>query len=101
MDNKQEKLKLGETGVYSSMGKEGELFGVNLKNLTDLEKGLALKGLGKQSAHLFLEQIRYMTVYPRHAEPKSSEGLGEIVEVMNLKNLTDPEKGLAPKGLGK
>ena len=33
-------------GMDSSIGKEGELFGVNIKNVVNLEKGLAPSNLG-------------------------------------------------------
>jgi len=68
------------------MGKESELFGVSFKNIDRLEQGLAPSGLGKRTVHLFLEQIEDMLAYPRYHNTKSSEGVGELVQVVTTMN---------------
>ena len=69
-------------GMDASIGKEGELFGVNLKNVINLERGLAPSNLGKHTISLLLEQIDDVTAYPRHANHRNSEGLGDFVEAV-------------------
>jgi hypothetical protein len=64
------------------MGKESELFEIDLKNVVNLEKGLAPSKLGKRTTSIFLEQIDDVTAYPRHANHRSSKGLGDFVEAV-------------------
>ena len=81
-------------GVDPSMGKESELFGVDLKNVNHLEKGLSPKNLGKQTASLFLEQIDDMAAYPRHSSHKTQESLGDFVEaVTDLSHQQQGQRG--------
>ena len=47
------------------MGKDHKLFGVDVKSVTVLEKGIGPLNLGKQTISLFLEKIDNMTAYPR------------------------------------
>ena len=83
-----------KTGVDESLGKDNELFGVDVKSVTALEKGLGPHKLGKQSTSLFLEQIDDMTAYPRHTHHKTSESLGEFVEaVTDLGNQGQSKQG--------
>ena len=42
--------------------------------------------MGKRTVHLFLEQIEDMSAYPCHHNTKSSEGVGEIVQVVTAMN---------------
>jgi len=74
------------------MGKEPELFGVSLKHVDKLEQRLAPSGLGKCTVHLFLEQIEDMLAYPRHQNAKSSEGVGQLVQVVTAMNSHSQEK---------
>jgi len=76
------KEEIKKIGVDSSLGKDNELFGLGIKNVNTLEKGLAPHGLGKHSISLFLEQIDDMTAYPRHVSHKNSEALGDFVEAV-------------------
>ena len=69
-------------GLDPSMGKDSELFGVDLKNVNNLERGLAPAKLGKRTVTIFLEQIDDVTAYPRHANHRNSEGLGDFVEAV-------------------
>ena len=62
------------------MGKDNELFGVNLKNVNALEDGLGISGIGKSTLRLFLGQMEDMTAYPRHSSTNTTEGIGELVE---------------------
>ena len=81
-------------GVDASLGRENELFGVGIKNVNVLEKGLGPKSLGKKSTSLLLEQIDNMTAYPRHVGHKNLEALGEFVEaVTDLNNHQDGRRG--------
>ena len=48
-------------GVDPSLGKDNELFGMGIKNVNALEKGLSPPDLGKNTITLFLEQIDDMT----------------------------------------
>ena len=81
-------------GVDSSLGKDMELFGVNIKSVNVLERGLAPTGIGKLSTPLFPEQIGDTTAYPRHSHHKTSESLGEFVEtVTELKNTDRMRQG--------
>ena len=83
-----------KTGVDASSGKDSELFGVDLKSVNVLERGLAPSGLGKHTTSLFLEQIDDMTAYPRHTHQKTSESLGDFVEaVTDLSNQNKRGKG--------
>jgi len=71
----------------SSIGKDMELFGVDIKRVNVLERGLARTGLGNNSTSFFLEQIDDKTSYPRHSHHKTSESLGEFMEaVTDLSN---------------
>jgi len=86
--------ELNMMGVDLSMGKEGELFRVGLKNVMTLEKRLAPASLGKKTGSLFLEQIDDMTAYPRHTNHKNSEGLRDFVEAVTyLINLRGGRQG--------
>ena len=69
-------------GVDPSMGKDTELFGLDVKNVNTLEKGLSPHNLGKKTASLFLEQIDDMAAYPRHSSHKTQEALGDFVEAV-------------------
>ena len=69
-------------GLDPSVGKDSELFGVDLKNVNTLEKGLAPAKLGKHTVTLFLEQIDDVTAYPRHANHRNNDGLGDFVEAV-------------------
>ena len=81
-------------GVDPSMGKDSELFGVDLKNVVNLEKGLAPANLGKKTASLFLEQINDMAAYPRHSSHKTQESLGDFVEaVTDLSHQQQGQRG--------
>ena len=73
------KSKNTKVGVGASLGKETELFGLDIKSVNVLERGLAPTGLGKNATSLFLEQIDDMTAYPRHTHHKTSESLGDFV----------------------
>ena len=68
-----------KVGVDESLGKDNELFGVDIKSVNVLERGLAPTGLDKNSTLLFLENIGDMTAYPRHNHHKTSESLGNFV----------------------
>ena len=74
------------------MGKDNELFNVNLKNVDALEDGLGISGLGKTTLRLLLEQIDDMTAYPRHSSTKTTEGLGELVDVVSNFSNQDQER---------
>ena len=63
------------------MEKDSELFGVGLKHVNNLEKGLAPAKLGKCTVTLFLEKIDDVTAYLRHANHWSNE-LGDFVEAV-------------------
>ena len=81
-------------GVDPSMGKDNELFGVELKNVHALEEGLGISGIGKTTLRLFLEQMEDMTAYPRHSSTNTTEGLGELVEgLSNLRNQEQERRG--------
>lgn len=81
-------------GVDPSLGKDNELFKVNTKNVNGLETGLGSPGLGKQTLRLLLEQIEDMTAYPRHSSTNTTEGIGELVEVVtNLKHQDQERQG--------
>ena len=70
-----------QLGFDPSIGRENELFGVNIKNVHNLEKDLVPISLGQNISHFFLEQINNMTSYPvivLQATPK----LRELVEVV-------------------
>ena len=71
-----------KAGVDKSMGKDNELFGVDVKSVAVLERGIAPANLGKHTISLFLEQIDDMTAYPRHTHHKTSESLGDFVEAV-------------------
>jgi len=76
------------------MGKESELFGVSLKNVDRLEQEISPSGLCKCTVHLFLEQIEDMSAYPRHHDAKSSEGVGELLQVvMAMSSHTQRKRG--------
>ena len=81
-ESKGRKKEGAVLGLDSSMGKESELFGVDLKNVNNLEKGLAPPNLGKRTITMFLEQIDDVTAYPRHANHKTNESLGDFVEAV-------------------
>ena len=49
------KTNTAKVGVDESLGKDSDLFGVDIKSVNVLEKGLAPTGLGKSSTSLFLE----------------------------------------------
>ena len=85
-------------GVDESMGKDHELFGVDVKSVAGLERGIAPSNLGKQTISLFLEQIDDMTAYPRHTHHKTSESLGDFVEaVTDLSNQSQGKQGGGPR----
>ena len=65
-----------------SLGKETDIFGVDIKSVNVLERGLAPTGLGKNTTSVFLEQIGDMTAYLRHNHHKTSESLGDFVEAV-------------------
>ena len=69
-----------KVGVDPSLGKDSELFGVDLKSVANLEAGLTPSSLGKKTVSLFLDQIDAMTAYPRHSNHKAAEGLRDFVE---------------------
>ena len=76
------------------MGKDNELFGVQLKNVNALEEGLGISGIGKITLRLFLEQMEDMTAYPRHSSTNTTEGIGELVEgLSNLRNQEQERRG--------
>ena len=74
------------------MGKDNELFGVNLKNVNALEEGLGIPGIGKTTRRLFLEQMEDMTAYPRHSNTNTTEGIGELVEGLSSFRNQDQER---------
>ena len=81
-------------GVDPSMGKDNELFGVQLKNVNALEEGLGISGIGKTTLRLFLEQMEDMTAYPRHSSTNTTEGIGELVEgLSNFRNQEQERRG--------
>ena len=67
----EEKKVVMVVGPDPSIGKESELFGIDLKNVNNLEKGLAPPNLGKQTTTIFLEQIDDVTAYPCHATTRT------------------------------
>ena len=76
------------------MGKDNELFGVQLKNVNALEEGLGISGIGKITLRLFLEQMEDMTAYPRHSSTNTTEGIGELVEgLSNFRNQEQERRG--------
>ena len=86
--------ELKKIGADTSIGKETELFGISLKNVNGLEKGLGPKSLGKTTNSLLLENIDDMSAYPRHISRKNSEALGEFVEaVTDMNNQYDGRRG--------
>ena len=86
------KVNREHIGVDPSMGKDNELFNVNLKNVDALEDGLGISGLGKTTLRLLLEQIDDMTAYPRHSSTNTTEGLGELVDVVSNFSNQDQER---------
>ena len=90
----EEEEVVSKMGVDPSMGKDNELFGVGIKNVVTLEKGLSPPRLGKTTISLFLEQIDDVTAYPRHSSDKTSESLGDFVEaVTDMNNASEGRKG--------
>lgn len=57
-----------------------------------MEQGIVPSGLGKRTVHLFLEQIEDMSAYPCHHNAKSSEGVGELVQVVTAMSSHAQEK---------
>ena len=57
---------------------------MDLKNVNNLEKGLAPTNLGKKTSSLFLEQIDDMVAYPRHSSHKTQESLGDFVAISRV-----------------
>jgi hypothetical protein len=70
-------------GPDPSVGKDSELFDINIKSVTALEKGLAPENLGKRTVMLFLEQIDDMTAYPRLSREKNSDSIGDLVTAVS------------------
>ena len=62
-----EEVQAARMGVDPSLGKDNELFGVSVKNMVTLEKGLLPPKLGKATMTLFLEQVDDVTAYPCHS----------------------------------
>ena len=93
-DEESEGEQVQRMGVDPSLGRDNELFGVNVKNVVTLEKGLSPPKLGKATMTLFLEQIDDVTAYPRHSSDKTSESLGDFVEaVTDMNNASHGRKG--------
>ena len=72
-----------KTDVDPSLWKDTELFGIDIKSVSNLEAGLTPAKIGKKTSSLFLDQIDDMTSYPRHLSQKSAEGLGDFVEAVS------------------
>ena len=91
--------ELKNIGANASLGKETELFGISIKNVNRLEKGLGPKSLGKTTVSLLLKNINDMSAYPRHSSNKNSEALGEFVEaVTDMNNQYDGRGGMKDTG---
>ena len=75
-----------KVGVDPSLGKDSELFGVDLKSVANLEAGLTPSNLGMKTASLFLDQIDAMMAYLRHSNHKAAEGLRDFVEAISNLN---------------
>ena len=88
----EETLAEEHIGVDPSLGNDNVLFKVNTKNVNGLETGLSCKGLGKHTLRLLLEQIDDMTAYPRHSSTNTTEGIGELVEVVTSFKHQDQER---------
>ena len=71
-----------KVGVNPSLGKESELFGVDLNTVNNLKAGLIPPALGKKTTSLLLDQIDYMTSYPCHSNHKTTDNLADFVEVV-------------------
>ena len=83
-----------KSGVDESIGKEHDIFGVDVKSVTVLERGIYPSNLGKQTISLFLEQIDNMTTYLCHTQHRTSESLGNFVEaVKDLSNQNQSKQG--------
>jgi len=80
--------------LISRWERKAKLFGVRLKNVNNIEKGLSPPGLGKRTMCLFLEQIENMTAHLHHSNTTSTEGLGELVKVVtNFQNESQERRG--------
>ena len=71
-------------GVDQLLGKESKVFGVRLKKVNNIEKGISPPGLGKRTMYLFLEQIENMTAHPHHSNTTSNEGLGKLGKLVKV-----------------
>jgi len=60
-----------KTWAEPTMGKDGELFGGDLKSVNNTEEGLSPPGHGKTTTSMFLEQIDDITAYPRQPNHKN------------------------------
>ena len=69
-------------GSDPSLGRDNELFNVNIKNINGLEDGLRSSGIGKTTRCLLLGQMEDMTAYPHHSSTIAAEGIGELVEAV-------------------
>lgn len=85
-DEASEEEQVVRMRVDPSLGRNNALFRVSLKNTVTLEKGISTLKLGKTTMTLFLEQNDGVTAYPRHSSDKTSESLGDFVEVVTDMN---------------
>ena len=74
---------MAKVGVDPSLGKDTELFGIDIKSVSNLEAGLTPVNTSKKTSSLFLDQIDDMTSYPRHSNQKSANGLEDFVEAVS------------------
>ena len=72
-----------KAGVDPSLGKDTELFGIDIKSVSNLEAGLTSTKISKKTSSLLLDQIDDMTSQPRHSSQRSAEGLGDFVEAVS------------------
>ena len=87
-------LKNAKVGVDASHRKDTELFGLDIKSVNVLERGIAPTDLGKNTTSFFLDQIGDMIAYPRHNHHKTFESLGDFIEaVTDLNNQSQMRKG--------
>ena len=81
-------------GVDPSLGRDNELFGIRIKNINTLEKGLGPPTSGKKKKSLFLNKTDDMMVYLRHVSQNNSDLLGVVVNaVTGLNNHHNGRKG--------